>query len=194
MISFKRTTFVKSVVALNERPPFSLPEVIFIGRSNVGKSSLINALCGNKSLSKVSSMPGKTRYLNYFNVDDGFYLVDAPGFGYSAYGKGDIIDFGALMESYFTENASLKLALYLLDSRREIATEDQAFFKQLKRWNIPFIIVFTKGDTLNQSARASLEKKRAMLLSAGLQSLVISIEDKASIEKVQSTVLHAVQR
>jgi GTP-binding protein len=172
-MDFKKTSFIKTVVRLEDRPRFYLPEMILIGRSNVGKSSLINALTGQKKLAKTSSTPGKTRYLNYYMIDQTAYLVDAPGFGFTAYGKQDLLRFEALMQPYFTE-AKPRLALYLLDSRRDVLETDLTFIQSLNRL-MNVLIVFTKVDVLNQKAQAALMKQ--------LKTLALETKDYAFVSK-----------
>jgi GTP-binding protein len=185
---FNRTTFIKSVVSLQERPPFHLPEIVLVGRSNVGKSSLINALTEQRKLSKVSSNPGKTRYLNYFNVDDQCYLVDAPGFGYTSYGGSDRERFGDLMESFFHHNPDLKGGLYLIDSRREWTQEDE----ELKNWmlenNQSILIIWTKIDQLNQSEMAQLKKKMTMFTDERISQLALHQHDQKALQLVRQWI------
>ena len=130
-----------------------------VGKSNVGKSSLINALCAKKRLAFTSSKPGHTRLLNYYDVDTKFYLVDAPGYGYA---KGNIdLDrlFAEIMESYFADNRELKLVLILLDARREISNDDQEIIDYVKESGYPYFIVITKIDKVNQKEKAALNKR-----------------------------------
>ena len=179
MINFSKTTFIKTVVDVHQRPSFPLPEVIFIGRSNVGKSSLINALTLQKGLAKVSTKPGKTRYLNYFNVDNAFYLVDAPGFGFTLKGKRELAQFAVMMESYFQE-AKPTLALYLIDSRRRILEEDVSFIQTLNQ-SMNVLLVFTKTDKLNQSEKAHLLHHVQTLGISREQSVFSSINQAKTI-------------
>ena len=109
-------------------PHKPMAEILLVGRSNVGKSSLINCLCSNKHMAKVSAKPGKTKYLNYFNVDNNFYLVDAPGYGYTASGTRHDDNFGSMMENYF-ENPNLKGVIFLVDSRHKPTRDDIDFYK-----------------------------------------------------------------
>ena len=156
MINFSNSTFIKSAPTRAEKPQGFLPEVLICGKSNVGKSSLINALCNQKQLAYTSSKPGHTRMLNYYNIDNSFYLVDAPGYGYA---KGGIdLDrlFGEMMESYFVDNRQLKLVLVLLDSRRELTENDLEIIDYVKENNIPYLLVVTKIDKVNQSEKAKL--------------------------------------
>ena len=158
MINFLNATFVKSCPNRNEKPQAQKPEVLIVGRSNVGKSSLINALTQKKKLAFTSSKPGHTRLLNYYDIDNKFYLVDAPGYGYA---KGGIdLDrlFAEMMTSYFDNNSDLKLVLVLLDARRELSTEDIEIIDYVKESNIPFALVITKYDKVNQKEKSALNK------------------------------------
>lgn len=159
MVNFRGAQFIKSATKTEEAPDKKLSEVIFIGKSNVGKSSLINALCDNGSLCYTSSKPGHTRLLNYFEVLDRCYLVDAPGYGYSKAGRGHADKFATMMEDYFTKNEQLKLVLFLLDSRRELSEDDIDFYKFMLEENLPYALVITKTDKLNQSEKAMLMKR-----------------------------------
>ncbi len=179
-MDFQKTTFVKTVARVEDRPRFSLPEIIFIGRSNVGKSSLINALTGQKKLAKTSATPGKTRYLNYYMVDHQAYLVDAPGFGFTQYGKQEMQRFAELMQPYFKE-AKPKLGLYLMDSRREILESDVGFIQELNRM-MNVLIVFTKIDILNQKEQAALIKQ--------LKTLGLNSQDYALVSRDNPRLIH----
>ncbi len=185
-MDFKKTTFVKTVVRLEDRPRFTLPEVIFIGRSNVGKSTLINILTGQKKLAKTSSTPGKTRYLNYYMVDHQFYLVDAPGFGYTAYGKQDLDRFSELMQPYFLE-AKPRIALYLMDSRREVLESDIQWIRELNRL-MNVLLVFTKIDVLNQKEQAALMKQLKTLGLSNKEFAFVSHDNPRLVEKLREQI------
>ncbi len=157
-IDFSKAKFIKSVVDINLKPKTLNKEIVFLGRSNVGKSSLINALVNNSNLAKTSSKPGLTKMLNYFEIDSKFYLVDAPGYGYA---KGGIdLDklFLNLMNSYFVNNSQLKGALLLVDARRELNEMDEMMKDFLIKYKIPFILVVTKIDKINQSEKYKIQK------------------------------------
>ncbi len=186
MIQFQNTTFVKTVVEVSQRPSFPLPEVIFIGRSNVGKSSLINALTQTKNLAKVSTKPGKTRYLNYFNVDNTFYLVDAPGFGFTLKGKQELAQFAVMMEGYF-QIAKPSLGLYLIDGRRGLKEEDIGFIHTLNQ-SMNILVVFTKMDKLNQSEKATLLKHIKAIGLSEKQAVFTSIDHAKSIQILRHTL------
>ena len=157
-INFTNTTFVKSAPSLKEAPQGQFPEVLLVGKSNVGKSSLINALCNKKALAFTSSKPGHTRLLNYYNVDDKIYLVDAPGYGFAKGGFDLDKLFAEMMGDYLQHATRLKLVLILLDSRRELSRDDVDIINYIRERNINHLLVFTKVDKINQSEKAKLLK------------------------------------
>ena len=158
MINFANVSFIKSCPNRKEKPQDLKPEVLIVGKSNVGKSSLINALCQKKRLAFTSSKPGHTRLLNYYGIDGKFYLVDAPGYGYAKGGLDLDRLFANMMESYFDNNQELKLVLILLDARRELSNDDQEIISFVKESNYPYFLVITKLDKVNQKEKAALNK------------------------------------
>ena len=163
MINFRKVTFIKSVTNYLDKPEKDLSEVLFVGKSNVGKSSLINALASNKNLAYTSSKPGFTKLLNYFEVDGTFYLVDAPGYGYTISGSRHLDSFGEMMEKYF-QNPNLKLVIFIIDSRHKLGENDVMFYHFLNDNHIPFILVASKVDKLNQSEKAAMKKNIASVI------------------------------
>ncbi|MBE6131964.1 MAG: YihA family ribosome biogenesis GTP-binding protein [Erysipelotrichaceae bacterium] len=184
MINFRNIKFIKSAIN-KEDALLDLPNVVFIGRSNVGKSTLINLIADNKGLAFVSKRPGQTKLLNYFNVDRKFYLVDAPGYGYRKTGKKD--DFDKMMDSYFNENESLKLVIWLLDSRRTLSKEDIDFYEFLKDLNVKSLLVFTKSDKLNQSEKSKVIKMAKENLSE-FEYILTSSLNKRNIEDLRKKI------
>ncbi|HHT66759.1 MAG TPA: YihA family ribosome biogenesis GTP-binding protein [Erysipelotrichaceae bacterium] len=158
MIDFNNATFIKSCPNRESKPQEIKPEVLIVGRSNVGKSSLINALTNKKKLAFTSKKPGHTRLLNYYDIDNRFYLVDAPGYGYARGGINLDKLFSKMMTSYFLNNNELKLVLVLLDARRTINEDDQQIIDYLRQYNLPYYLVITKIDKVNQKEKAALEK------------------------------------
>jgi len=158
MINYSNVTFVKSATGINDAPKGQLSEVLIVGKSNVGKSSLINALCDRHRLAFTSSKPGHTKLLNYYLIDNKFYLVDAPGYGYANGGVDLDKLFGEMMENYFSNTKFLKLVLILVDSRREIKDNDKEILDFVNQNQIPYLIVVTKLDKVNQKEKAALVK------------------------------------
>ena len=191
MIDFRKTKFIKSAPSVSDKPEKNLAEVLFVGKSNVGKSTLINSLCGNKSLAHTSSKPGFTKLLNYYEVDESFYLVDAPGYGYTISGSRHLESFGKMMEDYFA-NPNLKLVVFLIDSRHEMSKDDKDFYLFLKENDIPYLLVATKVDKLNQSENAKLDK---YLKSIGVETyLKMSNLKPGLVEKLQSAIISAINK
>lgn len=191
MIDFRHVDFVKSAVSLADKPERDLPEVLFVGKSNVGKSSLINALTGRKQLAYTSSKPGFTKLLNYFIIDEKFYLVDAPGYGYTASGSRDLNAFGEMMESYFS-NPHLRLVVFLVDSRHKLSKDDDDFYSFLKESNLPYVLVNTKVDKLNQKESAALRKRMKNEVMEE-NYLEVSSLKKETLEKLKGVILHAIE-
>ena len=187
MINFKNSTFIKSTPSVHDRPPESFPEVLIVGKSNVGKSTLINTMCQKKNLAFTSSKPGHTRLLNYYNIDNRFYLVDAPGYGFARGGINLDRLFGEMMSEYFSDNQFLKLVLLLIDSRREFGENDLEILNFLKENNIPYFIVITKNDKINQKGKSQLNKRLAEL---GVTENVYYTSSlvASSIEKLRSGI------
>ncbi len=150
-MKIKSAEFVTSAVNKAGAPKRKLPEVAISGRSNVGKSSLINSVLNRKGLAKTSSTPGKTRLINYFLINDSFYFVDLPGYGYAKASKQDISTWRKFIEEYLRENQNLKVILQLIDIRHELKENDQMMIDYMKHYQIPCIISLTKADKLNQS-------------------------------------------
>jgi GTP-binding protein len=137
-------------------PPPEQPEYAFIGRSNVGKSSLINTLVNQKGLAKTSATPGKTQLINHFMINDTWYLVDLPGYGYAKVSKVDRAKFEKMIDGYLTNRSNLLCTFVLIDIRHEPQTNDMNFMRMLGEKGIPFCIVFTKAD---KEKKAAVQKK-----------------------------------
>ena len=148
----KSASLVISNTEVSKCPQSKLPEYAFIGRSNVGKSSLINALCNKKSLAKTSSRPGKTQLINLFLINENWHLVDLPGFGYARVSKTQKNVFQKFVTNYFKERTQLISAFLLIDIRHEPQPIDLRFMEWLGENQIPFSIVFTKADKLKPKA------------------------------------------
>lgn len=145
----RSASFVMSNTDVGKCPKGNLPEYAFIGRSNVGKSSLINALCNQKQLAKTSSRPGKTQLINHFLINQDWHLVDLPGYGYARVSKSQKKVFQKFITQYFTQRKQLVSAFILIDIRHQPQPIDREFMKWMGTQQLPFQIVFTKADKIS---------------------------------------------
>jgi len=155
-MNIKTAKFVVSNQNVKDCPKENIPEYAFIGRSNVGKSSLINMLANNKKLAKTSSKPGKTRLINHFKIDSSWFLVDLPGYGYAKASKTEKKQFQKLITDYFTHRKQLVNAFILVDVRHKAQEIDIEFMRWLSINNIAFSIVFTKIDKVKQNGNPNI--------------------------------------
>ncbi len=155
---FEKQEFIKSIYNLKDLPKTNLPEVILCGRSNVGKSSFINLLFNRKNLAKTSSTPGKTRSINYYLIDNKFYLVDLPGFGYAKTSKKEREHWAKLIGDYIKLSGNISLAFHLIDSRHNPAESDIRLNNFLREVDLPCIVLLSKIDKLNQSELSNAKK------------------------------------
>ena len=150
-MKIKSADFVISNTDIDKCPKERIPEYAFIGRSNVGKSSLINMLTGRKSLAKTSGKPGKTQLINHFKINDNWFLVDLPGYGYAKVSKKNRSIFAKFIYEYLEKRENLICTFVLVDSRHEPQKIDMLFMEWLGQNQIPFVIIFTKMDKLSSS-------------------------------------------
>ncbi len=162
-MEFFETEFVVSAHRLDQLPQDNLPEIAFAGRSNVGKSSLLNTLLNRKQLVKVSSRPGKTTGLNYFLVENAAYFVDLPGYGYAKVGKDLRSQWGKLITSYLQTRSQIACVVVIMDLRHGVKQLDSELLGWLRQHGIPFLTVYTKADKLSGNERS----KNSSLLDAG---------------------------
>lgn len=148
---FSKQEFIKSAFKLSEIPKVRLPEVILCGRSNVGKSSFINSFFNRKNLAKVSSTPGKTRSINFYLIDETFYVVDLPGYGYAKTSKSERENWSKLITDFVSSSRHIKLALHFIDSRHKPSELDIELNRMLHEYNLPYILLLSKSDKLKQS-------------------------------------------
>lgn len=151
--------FIKSVSVLNDLPKLGLPEIALAGRSNVGKSSFINTMFNRKALAKTSSTPGKTRTLNYYNVEDKIYLVDLPGFGYAKVSKKERAYWEKLLIKYFQNNLNISRVIHFIDARHKPTQLDIVLNSFLKELELPYIVLMNKVDKLKQAELAKAKKQ-----------------------------------
>lgn len=161
----KSAEFIISNTDFQKCPPGNLPEYAFIGRSNVGKSSLINMLCNRKDLAMTSSKPGKTLLINHFLINDNWHLVDLPGYGYATTGKKMRVQLKNIIDSYILYREQLTSVFLLIDSRHEPQQIDLDFMAWMGENGIPFAVVFTKTDKMSAvQSRESVKKYQQSLL------------------------------
>ena len=185
-------TFMLSVVSLEQLPPGDVPEVAFAGRSNVGKSSLINALVGQEGLARTSNTPGRTQQLNFFELDGRFVLVDMPGYGYNAAGKARAAAWTRLIERYLAGRQTLTRVLLLIDARHGVKPIDQAWMKRLDKAAQSYQIVLTKMDKVEAADRAATlakaEAAAARHVAAYPVLLATSSETGEGIAELRATL------
>jgi GTP-binding protein len=182
--------FVISAVSERDFPPEGIPEVVFAGRSNVGKSSLINRLTGNQKLARTSSTPGKTRSVNFYRLNRSFFFVDLPGYGYAKAGKSEIREWKRLIEKYFQKRARIVLAVQLVDARMPPTESDLRLSEWLNELDIPYMLVATKTDKLSNNQQR--EQSRLISNSFGGQPVVMSsAKTGAGCKEIWRRVLQA---
>lgn len=164
-MKIKEALFAGSSTRISERPKQVFPEFAFIGRSNVGKSSLINMLTGHRKLAKTSATPGKTQLVNHFLINRCWYLVDLPGYGYAKLSNTGRKKIEQVIRNYITLSPDLAMLFVLIDSRHDITRVDMDFLFELGEGQIPFGIIFTKGDKLGPNALAAqIERNKQQIL------------------------------
>lgn len=178
-----RVEFLKGVVAMGGLPPADRPEVCFAGRSNVGKSSLINALTGRRTLARASNTPGRTQEINYFTLGEARYLVDLPGYGYAEAPVAVVAKWQALLRAYLAGRATLRRAFVLIDARHGVKKVDEDILTLLDRSAVPFQTVLTKIDKIStDTLDATIDQVRAALARhpAAFPELVLTSSEKGT--------------
>ncbi len=160
----KSAEFVISATRPGNYPPEDLPEIAFAGRSNVGKSTLINKLVNRKHLVKTSSTPGRTQLLNFFNINESFVFVDLPGYGYAKVPERVKKDWGQMIETFLTTRSTLKGVVLILDIRRNPGEEERNFISWLHQQEIPAVLILTKADKLSKTK----QKKQVQIIEKAL--------------------------
>jgi GTP-binding protein len=184
----KTANYIISSPTYDVCPEPNKPEYAFIGRSNVGKSSLINMLVNQKNLAKTSGTPGKTQLINHFIINNQWYIVDLPGYGYAKRSQNDRNRWEQMIEHYFKKRANLVNVFVLIDARHAPQKNDLEFVNQLGRWEVPFTLVFTKADkekpgVVKRNEQLFLDKMRETWQFLP-QSFVTSAEKKTGREEI----------
>ncbi len=192
-MNFNNAIFESAFGTLSQLPPSDLPEICFSGRSNVGKSSLINRILGRKSLARVSSTPGKTITVNFYRFDD-FRLVDLPGYGYAKVDYKEKERWSELMEGYFNSGRNIKLVMQLVDMRRPATDFDVSMLQFLRDAEIPYAVILTKSDKLNKTqftARLEGFKKELGELADGIDIIPFSALKGSGTDEVRAAAERA---
>lgn len=181
----KQAEFYTTVVARDQYPTEGIQEIAFVGRSNVGKSSLINLLTNNKKLAKTSGNPGKTRTINYFLINNSIYFVDLPGYGYAKVPKDLQAGWSRMMEQYLIDRDELKVIVILVDIRHKPSKDDLSMLEFIKHFDIPYIIAATKADKISKGQRAKYIKVIKETLEVDHKSIIpCSTLDRTGIEEL----------
>lgn len=191
MLSYKQAQFLLSVHSLRQLPAQDLPEIAFAGRSNVGKSSLMNRLLGRKNYVKVSGRPGKTQGLNFFLIDDQAYMVDLPGYGYAQVSKSMKLGWQKLITSYLEKRENLRCVVVIMDIRHSVKTQDLQLIEWLREKRIAYLPVYTKADKLSGNKLTH----NASLLDAGhaisrSDRIIFSAKSGKGLESLQQALNH----
>ena len=179
-----KAEFTISAVSPAQYPAGDLPEIALSGRSNVGKSSFINKLIQRKSLARTSSKPGKTQTLNFYHINELFYFVDVPGYGYASVSKSESEKWGAMMESYLENREGLLKVIQLVDIRHKPSAQDVQMYDYLKYFNLDGIVVATKADKVssNQRSKNILEIRKTLGMSKSDKIIPVSALKKSGHE------------
>ena len=179
-MNYNKAEFEKAFGISSQLPQSTSPEIAFSGRSNVGKSSLFNKLFNRKSLARVSSVPGKTITINFYNVDD-CKFVDLPGYGYAKLSKTERDRFGELMEGYFQSGRNIKLVVQLVDMRHKPSQDDFGMIDFMQQMNIPFIIACTKADKLKVKEFQKREREIKQELNMVDEGLIVPFSSQTGL-------------
>lgn len=186
---YSQAAFKASYGLSSQLPDHDRPEIVFSGRSNVGKSSLINKLCNRKSLARVSATPGKTATINYYDLGDA-YLVDLPGYGYAKVSASERARWDDLINSYFAVSERCTLLIQLLDSRHAPSADDRMMLEYLRHHGIPFVAALTKADKLKKAeAERATGEFAALCAEYGCKGVVLtSAQDGRGVEELQRVI------
>lgn len=187
-----RVDFIKSAAHIKDAPSSQLPEIAVCGRSNVGKSSLLNTLCNRRQLARVSTTPGRTRLINFFDVQSRVMLVDLPGYGFATGNKKEVEAWGETIQGYLRDRPQLCLTLILFDARRLPEQEEEELLLWFRATSRPTLAIMTKSDKVGRSELLSRRQKAAQILGLPARDvLVFSSLDKTGKDELWSVILSA---
>lgn len=189
-MNISEAKFVGSSTRISQKPKRQLPEFAFIGRSNVGKSSLINMLCSQRKLAMTSATPGKTRLVNHFLIDDSWYLVDLPGYGYAKASRQGKEEIAAVINDFIMNSPDLVQLFVLVDARHDITATDLGFISELGEHGIPFAIILTKCDKIGPNVLAEQILRDQEILSRGWEELPTIFTSSSETRKGKEEILN----
>lgn len=194
MYQVKQSEYMLSAAWQSQWPDESLPEICLAGRSNVGKSSFINTMCNRKNLARVSATPGKTRTLNFYDINHELRFVDVPGYGYAKVNENIRIQFGEMMETYIAERKNLKAMIMILDLRHAPTNDDVMMYEFVKYYDLPVILVATKEDKVKRSDIKKNEKKIKEKLNFREEDTLIRFSSlkKLNVDVVWEAILNKI--
>ncbi len=192
-MQIKNARFLKSMKAVSDYPGLPMPEIALCGRSNVGKSSLVNLLTNNQKMARVSTSPGKTRLVNFFVINDEFLLVDLPGYGFAKAAKSEQGAWQAMIEGYFKASRNLKALLILLDIRHEPTGDDMKMFEWASYFGLHVIIVATKSDKIAKTRRFQRIKEIKQKMAADYPAVAVSALNKTGQQELLDEIEKVLQ-
>ncbi len=194
-MNFSNAVFLKSAAEPGQFIRDGRPQVVFAGRSNVGKSSVINALTGRRNLARVGNTPGKTTHVNYFSIDESFMLVDLPGYGYSKKSDAEKRRWAELMETYFKQYDAITLGVLVVDARHEPTELDRQMASYFQQTCVPWAVIANKTDKLKpREIEHSLETiKKTLVLDASVALIPFSAEKRAGRSELQAEILNRIK-
>jgi len=194
MLTIRKAEYIISAVKPEQYPEATRPELAVAGRSNVGKSSLINKFVNRKNLAKVGKTPGMTQCINFYNINDEWYLVDLPGYGYAKVSEKTRINWGKMMQTYFRQRENLKGVIQLVDIRHKPTADDQLMVKMLMENNIPALLVATKADKISRGQRPKYLKQIAETLGLEDWKMIIPFSslDGTGLEELKESIEHII--
>lgn len=185
-MNLNNARYEKTAVKPEQYPESNIPEIAFVGRSNVGKSSFINALLNRKNLARVGATPGKTREINFYNIDDILYFVDLPGYGYANVSKEKKSTWGGIIETYLGTRSQLRLLVMIVDIRHTPSNDDKIMYEWIRTRAVPHIIIASKADKISrgQFMKRQQDIKSTLAVEEGIEVIPFSSETKLGKEQV----------
>ena len=185
----KNVQYISTTHSLEKMPQDDKNEFVIVGRSNVGKSTFINVITNNRNMAKISSKPGKTKAISFFDVDDKYRLVDIPGYGYAKVSKQQKIIFGEMINDYFANRKNIFKVIFLLDIRRGMTKDDEEMVEYFIHNEINFVVIGTKLDKVNQSEKIKFQ--REIMNKLGTNPIMYSSVKKTNIKEIENIFIYS---